>query len=216
MATAQALRQRVANHLNAYDYTVFGTNPTANTAEGKPWFNDAQIDWAVQDAAAAVLAVIAANPMHPRRSGLMAPVVIANPGDLLPAHVGPIGAVRIGTSPSSLRLATLTAVDDVQRMVDDALGLSVGDYYGLDAERIYWVPVADDCVVDMVQIASPPDVTTVPDDFIEAVICYATAVMMAFDGSKVEGANHYKGLADGFLGMVSQNIPIPETPVYAP
>jgi hypothetical protein len=40
--------------------------------------------------------------------------------------------------------------------------------------------------------------------------------MMAFDGSKVEGANHYKGLADGFLGMVSQNIPIPETPVYAP
>jgi hypothetical protein len=220
MATAQALRQRVAHHLNAYDYTVFGTNPTANTADGKPWFHDTQIDWAVQDAAAAVLTVIAANPMHPRRSGLMAPVVITNPGDLLPAHVGPIGAVRIGGTAgppeANRRLATLTAVDDVQRMADDVLGLSVGDYYGLDAERIYWVPVADDCVVDMVQIASPPDVTTVPDDFIEAVICYATAVMMAFDGSKVEGANHYKGLAEGFLNMVSQNIPIPETPVYAP
>jgi len=216
MATAQALRQRVANHLNAYDYTVFGTNPTANTAEGKPWFNDAQIDWAVQDAAAAVLAVIAANPMHPRRSGLMAPVTIAASGDLLPAHVGPIGAVRIGTLPSAMRSALLTAVDDVKRMEADVLSLSVPDHYGLDGERIYWTYSSDDCTVDMVQIASPPDVTTVPDDFIEAVICYATAVMMAFDGSKVEGANHYKALAEGFLAMVSQNIPIPETPVYAP
>lgn len=216
MATAQELRQRVANHLNAYDYTVFSVNPTANTTGGKPWFSDAQIDWAVSDAAGVVLAVIGANPMHPRRSDLMTPVVVASPGDLLPSHVGPIGAVRIGTSPASLRLATLTAVDDVQRMVDDVLSLAVGDYYGLDAERIYWLPVADDCAVDVVQIASPPDVTSVPDEFIEAVVCYATAVMMAFDGSKVEGAQHYKALAEGFLGLVSQNIPVPETPVYAP
>lgn len=210
MPSAVQYRQRVAHKLNAFRMSAFGDYPdTGAVVGGKAGYSNGAIDDAVIDAAAAVLNAIAAMSNHPLRSQLEAPVAVAN-GDLLPAHNGPAGAVRVDGRPGRLDSA-----DAVQRERDNPRFSSLNsEIYGWKANRLYFVGAAS--TVDLVQIVEPVDPADVPASAAEAVVCKALAVLFAFDGGKIEAAMHFDKLAQEALGLIGITSQMPESVPYTP
>lgn len=201
--------QRLGQYLNAFKMEAVSDDPATNAAGGKPGFPNGKLERAARDAAAAIFTLIASNPTHPRRSSLMTPATIAASGDLLPAHLGPIGAVRIAA-----KHADRTSADDVQRLIDNVLGLTLTEgHYGLDAERIYFAGTP--CTVDVVAPpAEPVDPDIVPEEFVNAVVARALAFLFPLEGENLAAAQHFDKIASDYEARVANNISPPEVPAF--
>jgi len=203
---------RLGQYLNAFPMETPSANPLVQATGGKSGFPDQKLERAAQDAASSIFVLIAGNPTHPRRSSLVTSVNMTTVGQLLPSHIGPIGAVRIGASDATLKHADRTSADDVQRLIDNALGLTLtAGYYGLDDERIYWTGTK--CWVDMVvSPAEPMDPDLVPDEYANAVVARALAFLFPLEGENISAAQHFHAIATQYEQMIAANIAPPEVP----
>lgn len=212
MPTLAQYVTRLGQYLNAFGMLTPSSNPLVQNADGKQGFPNEKLERATQDAASSIYMMIAMNPTHPRRSSLMASVSMTTVGQLLPSHLGPIGAVRIGATDDTLKHADNTSPDDVGRLLDNNLGLTLNlGYYGLDAERIYWTGVK--CWVDLVASPTEPiDPDLVPDEYANAVCARALAFLFPLEGENLSAAQHFDKIATQYEQMIMANQVPPEVP----
>jgi hypothetical protein len=119
MATAAWYRKRVGTVLN-----VMGTSAGAvavPTSTDDPAYPDEEIDEKVIMAANAVIGLVASIPNHPFIRALISESSNIAHGGQLPAHIGPIYAVRVSINgTTAFNPAIPDAPDAVQRRIDDA------------------------------------------------------------------------------------------------
>lgn len=170
-----------------------------------PGFPDAKIDDAVTFAANEIGNAIVMNPSNPLRATFETAETVTN-GSIVPAHLGPIGAVTIDSKPGRM-----TAVDNVQRLSDNVLGLSdVTGYFGYDGDRIYFTGTT--CNVDLV-LPGAVTVAAIPDAYANGVIAIALEALQVFEGDDVPAAEHWRAIANDIRqalvqGQVPKEIPI--------
>lgn len=164
--------------------------PSTQGAGGRVGYADGKIDDVIADVAAAIIGLIAANADNPRRRALMTTVAQTN-GQLIPDHIGPIGAVVVDSKPGKQ-----TSAQDIQRINDNALGYTAYNtgYFGKIGERIYFAGTT--CTVDIVALATV-DVTMVPPEYIDALVNWAVAklLMLAGDAEMVPSAQQFANMA---------------------
>lgn len=210
MATADEYRAFLYATLNAHTgLQVSDTYPNSGTSS-LPGFPATKLDDAVEYAAAQVLTLIASNPNHPRRRDLVTQSVGLTNGQLLPSHIGPIGAVVIDTKPGRL-----DSPDAVQRERDESVALTMsGGLYGLEGDRIFFV--GTECLVDYVPSTLLTDVGNVPTEYVNAVIACALAYLFPFNGGHIEAARHYADLWERAKEAILMIRALPEVTPYTP
>lgn len=217
--------QRCGQYLNVFKMKTVTDDPSTNSAGGRPGFPESggtgKITRAVLDAAAVILSLIAMNPTHPRRAGLMTATQLPTSGALLPAHAGPIGAVVLGTAVVTGPPISVTngvhgcriPPDELLRLITNPLGLTLNTgYYALDGERILYSSPAG--TVDLVVLPDPPNPALVPSEFAEAVIARALSFLFPFEGEKLGAAQHFDTIATRYEQMVAANQTPPAVPEY--
>lgn len=214
MATAAEYRAFLYATLNAHTgLQVSNAYPNSGTSS-LPGFPADKLDDAVEYAAAQVLTLIASNPNHPRRRDLVTQSGGLTNGQLLPSHIGPIGAVVIDTKPGRL-----DSPDAVQRELDESTALTMsGGLYGLEGDRIFFVGTT--CLVDYVPstlLTSVSNVVSnVPTEYVNAVIACALAYLFPFNGGQIEAARHYADLWERAKEAILMIRTLPEVTPYTP
>lgn len=210
MASAAEYRAFLYATLNAHTgLQVSNAYPNSGTSS-LPGFPADKLDDAVEYAAAQVLNLIASNPNHPRRRDLVTQSGGLTNGQLLPSHIGPIGAVVIDSKPGRL-----DSPDAVQRERDEAVALTMsGGLYGLEGDRIYFVGTT--CLVDYVPSTLLTDVTQVPTEYVNAVLACALAYLFPFNGGQIEAARHYADLWERAKEAILMVRTPPEVTPYTP
>jgi hypothetical protein len=204
MATAAWYRKRVGTVLN-----VMGTSAGAvavPTSTDDPAYPDEEIDEKVIMAANAVIGLVASIPNHPFIRALISESSNIAHGGQLPAHIGPIYAVRVSINgTTAFNPAIPDAPDAVQRRIDDATTLSLGldvRYYAIDGERLYHTGAQ--AKVDSISLASLSIPTDVPDALSDCVVALALAFLLPLEGVNVAGGGHFSALAYRHIELQAQ------------